>query len=108
MLRERGKFYQVSRRDWFQRLPRLLPSRYSADEYERIESLFPQLQRHTGAGGFACSSTVDVNVMILRESLEFLGKVIWFKANGAFDARRTGIVIAMAADVQYQNFVFFF
>jgi hypothetical protein len=34
-------------------IARLSPSRQSADDYERVESLFPQQVRHPGACAFA-------------------------------------------------------
>jgi hypothetical protein len=72
-LRERWQLHEVSRGYWLQGLTRLLPGRHPSYEDERIESLFSQLQRHPGAGRFACSSTVNVYVFILGKSIEFLG-----------------------------------
>jgi hypothetical protein len=79
----------------------LLPRRYSAHEDERVESLFSQLQRHPGAGRFACSSTVQINVLVLGQNFEFLGEIVGFDADRSFDTLRVGVVVSMAADIQY-------
>ena len=78
-----GKGWQLHQITWghgLQWLACLLPGRHAADDDERVESLFPQLQRHPGAGCLAGSSTVDINVLILGKGLEFLGKIIGFNA----------------------------
>ena len=64
-LRERRQLYEVTRGYRLERLACLLPGSHPAHDNERVESLFPELQRHPGAGRFACSSTVDINVFIL-------------------------------------------
>src|SRR5579871_5210737 len=55
--------------------------------------------RHTGAGGLACSSTVEVNVLVLGEILELCLEVIGFDADRTENALRAAIVIPVAADV---------
>jgi hypothetical protein len=62
------------------------PRGQSSDDDERVESIFPQLQRHPGAGRFACSSTVDVNILIFWEGFDLLSKVVGFNANGSLNA----------------------
>jgi hypothetical protein len=44
---------QIIFRDGLYFVARLTPSRQSADDYERVESLFPQQVRHPGACAFA-------------------------------------------------------
>jgi len=80
-----------------QRFSRLTPCRQPADDDKRIESLFSQQVRHPGARGLARSSTVDVDVLILRKIFNLGGKVIRLNANRSFNAHRTGIVVPMAA-----------
>jgi hypothetical protein len=89
--------YKVVVRDHFDLLARFAPRAQSSDDYERFESLFPQHVRHPGAGCFACSSTVDIDVFVLGEQLHFFKQVVGFQPNGAFNARRPRIVVAMAA-----------
>ena len=72
LLCEGRQLYQVAWRYRFQRLAGLLPGGHASHDHKRVESFFPQLQRHPGAGRFARSSTVDINVSLLGERLEFL------------------------------------
>jgi len=65
----------------FQRLTSFSPGREPAFDDECIKSPLPELQRHTGAGGLARSSAVQINVFIRTPVLEFLGKVIRFEPN---------------------------
>jgi len=107
LLRKGWQLYEVTRGHRLQRLPCFLPRRYPPNDDERIEALFSQLQRHPGAGGFAGSSTVEVDVLVFGNGLEFLGKIVGFDADGSLDAFRPGIIVAVTADVEDQNFVFF-
>src|SRR5208282_5281396 len=59
--------------------------------------------RHTGAGGFACSSTVEINLLILGQVLDFFNQVVGFNANRSGNAFGVGIVVAVAADVGDQQ-----
>src|SRR5580692_12595037 len=106
-LSEGWQFYEVALGYRLERLAGFLPCCHAADKHERVESLFSQLQRHPGAGRFACSSTVEVNVLVLGQSLEFRRKIIGFNADGSFDALSVGVVITMAADIEYHNLVLF-
>lgn len=56
---------QVIVRHGFNWLAGFAPCAQAANNYERIEALFPQQVRHPGARNFAYSSTVDVNVFVL-------------------------------------------
>ncbi len=67
--------------------------------------MLSEYQRHTGAGGFALSSAVDVNVFVLGEGLEFFVELIGFDADGAGDAGGAGVVVAVAADVDEDDVV---
>jgi hypothetical protein len=59
--------------------------------------------RHTGAGGFALSSTVEIDVFVLGKSFDFVGKVIRFEANRTLDSGGAGIVVPVTAHVDQQN-----
>jgi len=67
---------QIVRRHGFRGLARLAPRSKPSNDHERIESLFPQRMRHTGAGGFTRSSTVKVDIFILGQLGNFLGEVV--------------------------------
>ncbi len=82
------------------------PGRKSADDDKRVEAFFPQLQRHPGAGRFALSSTVQIDIFAGRKVFQFLGKIVGFETNRTFDSLRFGIVVAMAADVDHQDIIF--
>src|SRR5271165_5640823 len=106
-LGEGRQLYQVVVGHWLQRLTSLLPRRHAAYDDERVESLFSQLQRHPGAGRFARSSAVEIYILFFGKKFEFFGKVVGFNAHRSFDALSVGIVVAMAAYVENQNFFFF-
>src|SRR5229473_1240725 len=55
--------------------------------------------RHTGAGGFALSSTVQINVLVAWQLIHLLIQVVGFNANRSVDAMRPGVVVAMATDI---------
>jgi hypothetical protein len=63
------------------------------------------LSRHTGAGGFACSSAVEINLSILGEVLDFFDEIIGFDADGSGNALRVGVIVAVAADVGDEHIV---
>lgn len=54
------------------------PRRQAADDHECVEAFFPQQMRHTGAGGLARSSTVEINVLVFGEILDFIFQIIRF------------------------------
>jgi len=55
----------------FQRFSGLSPGGQAAHYDKRVKSSFSQQVRHPGARGFALSSTVDVNVFVLWQQLNF-------------------------------------
>jgi hypothetical protein len=57
------------------------PGSQASDDHENFESQLLQLLRHTGAGGFALSSTVEINLLILGEILDFFNQVVGFEAD---------------------------
>ena len=98
-LGECWQFHQIILGDGFERLPGLAPGGEPADDHERVEPFFPQQMRHPGAGRFACSSTVEVNVFIFRKSLDLFFEIVGFDADRTFDALRSDVVVAVAAHV---------
>src|SRR5579863_3993072 len=95
---------EVGLRDRLDGFAGLAPGCQAAHDDKRVESLLAKQMRHTGAGGFALSSTVEVNVFVLGEVLDFAGKVIGLDANGALDSRGSGIVVTVAAHVDQEDF----
>jgi hypothetical protein len=73
-------------RHWFDRLSGFSPGTEAAGDYENLESFFDQDLRHPGASGFARSSTVEINLPLLRQILDFFFETIGLKANRARDA----------------------
>src|SRR5437763_17048838 len=61
--------------------------------------------RHPGARGFACSSTVKINVLFSWEIFDLFLKVVGFAADGAVDAFSSDVVITVAAHVRDQDVV---
>jgi hypothetical protein len=53
------------------RMSGFAPGRKAAHDDKRVESVLPKQMRHTGAGRFALSSTVQVDVLVPGEILEF-------------------------------------
>jgi len=86
-LTERRQFHQIVLRYRLQRFAGLAPGRQSADNDERVESFFPQQVRHPGAGCFARSSTVKINVFVLGKVLDLFLKIAGFDADRVFDPR---------------------
>jgi hypothetical protein len=64
-----------------QRLSGVAPGGEPAYDDKSVESSFPQQVRHPGARGFALSSTVDVNVLILWKQLDFFSKIVGLDSN---------------------------
>src|SRR6266852_4933815 len=59
--------------------------------------------RHPGARGFACSSTVEVNVLLTGEILDLFLKVVRFDADGAMDTLGADVVVTVAAHIDNQH-----
>ena len=78
------------------------PRRDSTYDDERVESLISQLQRHPGAGRFAGSSAVKINVLIFGDGLELFREIIGLDAHGSADTFGVGIVVAVTTDIENQ------
>src|ERR1039458_1463305 len=61
--------------------------------------------RHPGASRFACSSTVEINVLVFGESLDLLVEIVGLDADGAGDAFGADVIVAVAAHVDNQHAV---
>lgn len=100
---ESREVHEVGLRDGLNRFTGLTPSCEATNDDKRVESLLAQQMRHTGAGGFALSSTVEVDVFILRKIFDLVGEVVGLEANRAWDSGGAGVVVAVAAHVDQQN-----
>src|SRR5579863_4580314 len=96
---EGWQFNQVVVGDAFDGLSGFAPGAEPAGDYVDFKSQLDQLLRHTGAGGFALSSAVEINLLILGEVLDLFDEVVGLDADGAGDAFGVGVVVAVAADV---------
>ncbi|MCU1300017.1 MAG: hypothetical protein JWQ87_301 [Candidatus Sulfotelmatobacter sp.] len=102
---ERWQSYQIVFWDGLHRFAGFPPCGQSAHNHERIEAPLPQQVRHTGAGCFARSSTVEINILLAGKVFEFFFKIIRLDSDRVLDARCTRIVIPMAAHVDDLHFV---
>ncbi len=59
----------------------LAPCRQTADNHKRVETFLLQQMRHPGAGRFARSSTVKVNVLVLGQILDLLLEIVRLDAD---------------------------
>jgi len=75
------QFHQVVVGDDFNRLSGFSPGRETALNDKSIETLLSQLQRHPGAGRFARSSAIEIDVFFRSQGFQFLGKVVGFQPN---------------------------
>ena len=64
--------------NWFQGLSGGPPGMQAAIDHERVESMFSQQVRHPGAGRFARSSTVEINLFVPGQMLYFFGQIVGF------------------------------
>jgi len=71
-LAKRRQLHQIIMRHWLERVPGFPPCREPADYDKRVKSSFPQQVRHPGAGRFAHSSTVEINVLIFGQLFNIL------------------------------------
>lgn len=106
-LTEGRKFNQVRRGDRFGGQASLTPGAKTTRDHIRIESVFFEEQRHTGASSFAQSSAVEIDVLILGQHLDFFREVVGLKSNGASDALRGSVVVTVAADIGDNDIVGF-
>jgi hypothetical protein len=88
-LAKRRQLHQIVLRHGFQWFAGLAPGSQAADDHERVESFFPQQVRHPGAGRFARSSTVKINVLVLGEVLDLFLKIVGLDADRAFNPGRS-------------------
>ena len=61
----------------------LAPCRESADDHKHAESLVHQYLRHPGAGRFARSSTVQINILVLGQVFDLFLKIVRLDADGS-------------------------
>ncbi len=83
---EIGQTHKVFVRHGLKRISCFAPSPEAADDYKRSEPIFSQQMRHPGAGCLAQSSAIQVDVLVVRQTLDFLFQIIRLNANGAADA----------------------
>src|ERR1035438_6937915 len=100
---KRRQLYQIVLRNRLDRLAGLAPGSQSADNHERVESFFPQQVRHPGAGRFARSSTVKINVLVLGKVLDLFLKIVGLDADRSLDPGSPRVIVAVAADVDDQH-----
>ena len=72
---------QIIFRDGFKVSAGFAPGSQPADNYVGVEPFFPQYMRHPGARGFACSSTVEVNVLVFGKVLDLFLKIVRLDAD---------------------------
>ena len=68
-------------RNRFDGVSRLAPRPQATDNDESFESVLLKELRHPGARGFALSSTVEINLAIVREILNLFLQIVGFQAN---------------------------
>ena len=100
---EGGKVHEIGLRDRLDGLTGLAPGGQTTHDDKRVETLLAQQMRHTGAGGFALSSAVEVDVFVFRKSFDFVGEVIGLEANRALDPRGAGVVVTVTAHINQQD-----
>src|SRR6266853_3509252 len=59
--------------------------------------------RHPGAGRFACSSAVEIDILFPGKILDLLLQVVGLDANRALDPLGAGIVVPVAANIDDQK-----
>lgn len=100
---ERWQQHEIVFRNHLGRTAGFAPGVEAPVDHECVVSLFPQHMRHTGAGGFAHSGAVEINLAVFGQVVEFLGEVVGLQAHRTLDAMSAGIVIAVAADVHQHD-----
>jgi len=78
---EGRKLDQVVVGNPFHRVSGLAPGTQATRDYVHFESQLLQLLRHPGACGFARSSTVEINLLVLGEVLDFFNEVVGLDAD---------------------------
>lgn len=67
--------------DGFYRVAGFAPGAQASGDDKDFEALLLEQVRHPGARGLACSSTVEINLPLLGDLLDFLLEVIGFEAD---------------------------
>ncbi len=101
-LTKRRQLHQIILRNGFQWLSGLAPCGQPSNDHERAESFFPQYMRHPGAGCFARSSTVEINILVFRKIFELFLEIVGFDANRTMDPLRSDVIITMTPYVDDQ------
>ena len=78
---EGGEFYEIVGGNAFDGMSGFAPGAQASSDHKHFESELLQLMRHTGAGGFARSSAVEINLLLLGEVLDFFDQVVGLDAN---------------------------
>lgn len=78
---KRRQLHQIILGDRLQGFSRFAPGSQTADDHECVESFFPQQMRHPGAGRFARSSTVEINILVLGQVLDLFLQIVGLNAN---------------------------
>src|SRR5258708_20852948 len=89
LLGESREFDQVGCGDLLYRVASFAPGGQTSSDDEGAEAVLSEYQRHTGAGSFALSSAIDVDVFVLGESFQFFGELVRFHSDGSRDPRAT-------------------
>jgi len=106
-LGECREFDQVILRHGLEVTASFAPGGEASDDHERVESIFPQYVRHPGARGFAGSSTVQVNILVLWEILHLFFEIVGLDADRAQNALSPFVVVPVAAYVDDQHAIDF-
>ena len=104
---ERWQLHQIFAGHRLHGLSRSAPGGEAAYQDERVESFFPQHERHPGARGFARSSAVEVDVSVWGQPLQFFFEIVGFNSDRTFNARGVFFVVAVAAHVDHQDSIRF-
>ena len=98
-LTEGWQLHQIVFRYGLQWFAGFAPGSESADDHERVESFFPKYVRHPGARGFARSSTVEIDVLVLGEILDLFVEIVGLDADRSENALGANVVIPVAAHI---------
>lgn len=103
VLLEAGQHHQVVLRYLLGRQAKLAPCAQTAYHHRCVEAFLTNQMRHTGAGGFVQSSTVQIDICALRHAVQKLLKVVRLDTHGALDAHSFFVVVAVAAHIGNHN-----
>jgi hypothetical protein len=105
---ESRQMYQIALRNHLHWLTRFSPSCQTTGDDKSVEPLLSQEIRHTGAGSFALSSTVKIDILVLGKPHDFPREVVWLDSNRSPDPSSAGIIVTVAAYVDEQDLLRFF